>query len=354
VAPDPADADAWFALGRAHGMAQRHAEAEAAFRRAAEIRPAMRDAKLNLAYALLHQRKFREAIPVLLSAREPGERSVNDALMVSVLSALQDEPTGSPESLPALPPLVADPLVSVVIPTRERPAMLRDALASVERQSYRNWEAIVVNDGGGKLDLPEGLAAKITAIDLGAAQGVARARNVALRAARGAVIALLDDDDLFLPQHLEALVTGLRGSGAAFACTRSIGVEERVAGGVREELRRAMPYEYRYSRALLLVRNLIPTATWGARRECFERCGGFDESLACAEDWDMLLRLSAAVPFHLVAALTAEIRVRPGASDSVTRRVPLRPTCELLYRRYPSAGNELIELGRRIYMESVR
>jgi hypothetical protein len=353
VVPGPADADAWFALGRAHGLARRHAEAEAAFRKAAEIRPAMREAQLNLAYALVHQRKFREAIPVLLAAREPGERSVNDTLMVSVLSVLQDEPAGSSGPSLELRPLGADPLVSVVIPTRDRPAMLQDALASVARQSYRNWEAIVVNDGGGRLELPQGRAAQVTAIDLGAPQGVAHARNAALRAARGAVIAFLDDDDLFLPQHLEALVTGLRGSGAAFAYTRSIGVEERVTGGVREELRRGMPYEYRYSRALLLVRNLIPTATWGARRECFERCGGFDEGLACAEDWDMLLRLSAAVPFHLVAALTAQIRVRPSAADSVTRRVPLRPTCELLYRRYPSAGHELIELGRSVYLESI-
>lgn len=313
----------------------------------------MREAQLNLGFSLLHQRKFREAIAQFLSARTPGDRTVNDALIVSVLSVLQDEPAAGPEPSIDLPPLGADPLVSVVIPTRNRPAMLRDALASVGHQTYGNWEAIVVNDGGEKVSLPDNLASRVTAIDLGAAQGVARARNHALTAARGAIIAFLDDDDLFLPQHLVTLVAGLRESGAAFAYTRSVGVEEQISDRGRVELRRGMPYEYRYSRALLLVRNLIPTANWGARRECFERCGGFDETLACAEDWDMLLRLSAAMPFHLIPVVSAEIRVRPAAADSITRRVPLRPTCELLYRRYPSGGHELIELGRRIYMESV-
>ena len=319
----------------------------------AQTHPALREANLNLGFALVQQRKFREAIPVLLSARMPGDRGVNDALMVSVLSLLQHEPAGRAAGPFDLAPLGADPLVSVVIPTRDRPGMLRDALLSVGGQTYGRWEAIVVNDGGAKPSIPEELAAKVVYFEFGAPQGVARARNAGLRAARGAVVAFLDDDDIYLPRHLETLVGALRESGAALAYTRSVGVEERIEGHTRLELRRGLPYEYQYARALLLVRNLIPTANWGVRRECFERCGGFDEGLACAEDWDMLLRLSAVAPFHLVAAITAQIRVRSGVPDNVTRRIPLRPTCELLYRRYPDEGSELIALGRRIYLESV-
>jgi O-antigen biosynthesis protein len=352
AAPDPRDADAWFALGRDHGMAQRHAEAEAAFRKVVALKPEMREARINLGMALVYQGRHREAIPVLLEARVPGDRSLNDILMYCILSALQGgtEAKGLPVS--GLAPLDPDAPVSVVIPTSNRPVMLGDALASLADQTYGNWEVVVVNDGGDDLHLPVAVAGRATYIRLEQRGGAARARNVALRAARGAVIAFLDDDDVFLPRHLECLVAGLRASGAAFAYTKSVPVEERVTDGVREEIRRGFAYDYRYSRELLLVRSLMPPTTWGARREAFERCGGFDEGLAWTEDWDMLLRLSALGPFHQIREATAEIRVRPGVADSTTRRIPLAPWCEEIYRRYPSGGDALIELGRSIYLES--
>lgn len=320
----------------------------------------MLEAQLNLAFSLVHQGRFRDAIAAAVAAREisPGDRSVKDVLMFAVLSALQDDSAANPAAAVELGPLSPNPLISVIIPTRDRPDMLRDALASVMRQTYGNWEVILVNDGGQDVSavlatLPAGAGSRITGVSFPLPQGVARARNDALRVARGEVFAFLDDDDLFLPGHLDTLIAGMRESGAGFAYTRSVGVEERITSGARVELRRGAPLEYRYSRSLLLVRNLIPTANWGVRRECLERCGRFDDTLACAEDWDMLLRLSVLVPFHLIPAITAEIRVRPGTIDSVTRRVPLRPTCELLYQRYPSNGNDLIELGRKVYMQSV-
>jgi hypothetical protein len=358
AARQPSEVEAWFALGRAHGMLDQDRQAEAAFRRAAQLRPDLRDAHLNVALSLAYQGRPREAMPALLEARRlsPGDREVNDTLLWVVLSALQEEPGhGAP---PALAPLGPEPLVSVIIPTRNRPAMLRDALESVARQRYGRWEVLVVNDGGEDVaqvlaSLPAALGGRITLLNEPQARGAAAARNRALGAARGEVMAFLDDDDLYLPEHLAALVAQLRASGAPFAYTRSIAVEEKIVDGRRVEMRRGTPREYRVSHAMLLVRNLIPTANWGVRRECFERYGLFDESLACAEDWDLLLRLSSRFPLQLAAQVTAEIRVRPDTADSVTRRVPLRPICELFYRRYPSGGRELVELGRAVYLECV-
>ena len=73
---------------------------------------------------------------------------MDDTLLWALLSVLQDEPTTLSFPPPPLAPLDAQPLVSVVVPTRNRPAMLKDALESVVRQGYRHWEAVVVNDGG--------------------------------------------------------------------------------------------------------------------------------------------------------------------------------------------------------------
>jgi len=238
--------------------------------------------------------------------------------------------------------------------------MLRDALESVTRQTYGNWEAIVVNDGGEDIStivssLPKNAAAKITALGSRFPQGQARARNHALAAAQGEIIAFLDDDDLFFPDHLETLVSGLRESGAAFAYTQTAMVEERIVGDDRVDcVRRSMFTEFRYSRALLLVRNVIPTINWGVRRECFENCGAFDETLRCAEDWELLLRFSERIAFHQILKATAEVRVRQDADDCVTKRNRLQPVCELLYRRYPSGGNEMVELGRELFLALIR
>jgi hypothetical protein len=349
------DVEVLFALGTAHGMLNQDAEAETVFREAARLRPDLRDAHLNVALSLVYQGKLRDAVAPLLQARgvAPADPAVAEQLMTVLLGILQDEPAG-PRSGPQFPSLPAQPLVSVVMPTRDRPSMLRDALHSVARQSYGNWEALVANDGsadaaGVVRELAPQDAARVTVLHTGGAKGAARARNLAIGAAKGEIVAFLDDDDLYLPEHLEVLVQAMAPSGAPVAYTESTAVEERLEGGRRVEVRRGSALQYRYSRSLLLVRNMIPTANWGMRRECFRRWDGFDEGLACAEDWDLLLRFSAQTPFLRIARTTTEIRVRAGAPDSVTQRVPLRPTCELLYRRYPPGASELVALGREVY-----
>jgi hypothetical protein len=353
------DIDVLFALGTAHGMLNQDAEAEAAFREAARLRPDLRDAHLNVALSLLYQGRPREAIAPLVAARRiaPADPAVADQLMTVVLGILQDEAAG-PQATPRFAPLPAQPLVSVVVPTRDRPFLLRDALQSVARQSYGNWEVIVADDGGGDAaavarTLEPHAAARVKVVRTEGGKGAARARNLAVAAARGEILAFLDDDDLYLPEHLAELVLAVAPSGAPVAYTESAAVEERLDEGRRVEIRRASALPYRYSRSLLLVRNMIPTACWGMRRECFLRWGGFDEGLACAEDWDLLLRYSSHTPFLRIARTTAEVRVRAGAPDSVTQRVPLQPTCELLYRRYPAGTSELIALGREVYAASI-
>lgn len=361
VARCPDDLEAWYTLGQAQGMLDQHAQAEHAFRNAARLRPDMREAHFNVALSLAYRDKLRESLPSFLAARKlaPEIPGLEQTLLEVLLRILQDEhhaDAGGATKLPALP---AAPLVSVVVPTRNRALMLRDALESVCRQTYANWEAIVVNDGGEDVSavlqaLPAEAAAKITCFRSPQSRGQASARNTGVGAARGDIVAFLDDDDLYKPAHLETLVAGLRASGAAVGYTRAEAVWEQLVEDRRVELRRgpALPW-YRYSRALLLVRNCMPIDNWAVRRECFERYGSFDESLPCAEDWDLLLRFSAQVDFQQIMEMTTEVRVREDAADSVSKRNPLRPVCALLYGRYAAGGDELVGLARELYLKSL-
>lgn len=95
--------------------------------------------------------------------------------------------------------------VSVVIPTRARPLLLRRALQSVQRQTAQSWEAIVVVDGPDpetEALLREQTDQRIRFIVNETSLGGSEARNVGIRSATGDWIALLDDDDEWLPERL--------------------------------------------------------------------------------------------------------------------------------------------------------
>ena len=147
---DPGNADAWFTLGQAQGMLDRHAAAESAFRGAVRLRPGMHEAHFNVALSLAYRGRLLESVGSFVDARklEPNIPGLEATFLDVLLQILQDEHDADASPKLQFAPLPAEPLVSVVIPTQNRLPLLRDALESVCRQTYRNWEAVVVNDGG--------------------------------------------------------------------------------------------------------------------------------------------------------------------------------------------------------------
>jgi glycosyltransferase involved in cell wall biosynthesis len=114
-----------------------------------------------------------------------------------------------------------DPLVSVVIPTRGRSQLVARAVVSALKQTERNIEVIVVIDGPdpateAELDrIANGELAdgRLVRVSLEQSLGGAEARNVGIRAARGRWVALLDDDDEWLPNKLRAQVEAAEAAG---------------------------------------------------------------------------------------------------------------------------------------------
>lgn len=101
----------------------------------------------------------------------------------------------------------SNPLVSVVIPTRNRPALLLRAVRSALEQALREIEVIVVIDGEQESSSVSALAGladpRVRCIPVGRQVGGAEARNIGIREARAPWIALLDDDDEWLPAKLQ-------------------------------------------------------------------------------------------------------------------------------------------------------
>lgn len=120
-----------------------------------------------------------------------------------------------------------EPLFSVIIPTRDRPDLLQLAVASVLAQTVRDFECVVVDDG--TVDgMPLPVEDRIRVVPTGGGGGAAVARNVGLGAARGRLIAFLDDDDEFTSDRLAIGLQGLRAAPIALCWRSRIGARDRA------------------------------------------------------------------------------------------------------------------------------
>jgi glycosyltransferase involved in cell wall biosynthesis len=193
----------------------------------------------------------------------------------------------------------AAPLVSVVLPTHNRAALLGRAMRSVLAQTHAALELIVVDDGSTDAT-PQLLAAcadpRLRVVHLPGNSGPAAARNAGIRAARGEFIAFQDDDDYWLVDKLEAQLAGLQSAVplAGWCLGGFIQVEPkgvRYVGGLR--------YFRQLDHRLGLGeagpdRSLIATPNWLVRRDALQRAGLFDERMRSWEDVELGLRLEDA------------------------------------------------------------
>jgi len=252
-------------------------------------------------------------------------------------------------------------LVSVIIATKDREEMLGYALRSLEQQTYQNWEAIVINDGG--VDVSGVIAhvdskSRIRYLQNTESMGQAKARNRALKSVSGDIITFLDDDDIFLPDHLATVVDALNDDERQmFVYTDAYIVQETLKNGARREVNRTTVYEHGdYSKERLHIDNYIPINTWAFRRECIEKTGYFDESMNCCEDWEFLLRMAQEYKFRHIQSATVEVHHRVDIIDNVTR-LRLDETVsayEYIYSKYSDCDRDSIRQKRKNVIAGLR
>ena len=248
-------------------------------------------------------------------------------------------------------------LFTIILTTFNRPELLRDALNSIGQQSFKDFDVVLVNDNG---DPVESLLAEcdfpVTYIRQGRNGGPAAARNAALRLARGRYVVYLDDDDLYLPDHLEVLAKALATHPDSVVYTDAVFIQETITAGKRTEVAREQRYPHEaYSRERLLVNNYIPVNTFACPRALALAVGDFDESLAGLEDWEFLMRLSARSAFHHIQCETVQVRMRRDDSAPARRSEQALKDYPALYRelyaRHSDLGSEEIRRGRQQMLE---
>jgi len=206
----------------------------------------------------------------------------------------------------------AGPLVSVIVRTRDRPALLANALKSVAAQTYSNLEIVVVNDGGQDVkDVVTALAGNIPVVYVNheKSKGRSAAANSGFETAHGSYLNFLDDDDLIYPDHVETLVSFLQAKGGKVAYSSVLNVyfhgpPDTLENRSKEEL----IFDFDFDPDRILFENYIPVMSVLFSRDILSRVEGFCEDLDLFEDWDFWVRASRHFTFHHVDKVTAEYR----------------------------------------------
>lgn len=207
--------------------------------------------------------------------------------------------------------------VTVVVPAYCAEPYLRATLDNVAAQTLPPVELIVVDDGS-----PDGTRAVVERfarehphlpVRLLAEphRGPGATRNAGVRAAKTPWIAFLDSDDLWRPEKLARVWQAVLAHPAAnFFChneiTRQVdGTEQPADYGAGYDAGRSLP-------AQLYRRNYFSTSAVVCRRESVLQCGGFDETLSSAQDYELWLRMSPELRPVFVRESLGVYVMRPG------------------------------------------
>lgn len=185
---------------------------------------------------------------------------------------------------------VATPLVSVILPVRNRSRLLSRAIRSVQIQEYSNWECLVIDDGSSDDSVGEARRAAARDPRIRVCEqphrGAAAARNLGLSEARGDLLTYLDSDNRYLPGYLAQMVAAFGPDDDEIQCLYAGLVVGDAPSGETLLYQEDDP-------DLRLSRNVTDLNVFAHRRELFEQLGGFDEQLRRLQDWDLILRYSA-------------------------------------------------------------
>lgn len=204
----------------------------------------------------------------------------------------------SVESIGMLPMVRVPPCdvkCSVVVPAYNAARTLAQTLASAQRQTLREIEILVIDDGS--RDDTASIVADIAARDSRVRlishvnAGVSTARNAGIVASRADVIAFLDADDLWSVHHLATHLRRLSGNArldVSFSAARYIDEAGAVVGAAKPQLTDLQPRDF------LIGNPTTTTSTWVARRRSFETIGMFDATLSRSEDQAWLVRAALA------------------------------------------------------------
>lgn len=205
------------------------------------------------------------------------------------------------------------PLVSVITPTRNRWALLRETLQSLQAQTLPDWEHIIVDDGscdrtGEEMAALQQIDARFRYLPRrGATAGASACRNQGLLAARSDLIVFLDSDDLLDPGCLERRVAVMqRNADLGFAVFLMAAFLQR-RGDLDRKTSTDILGDDLLGFLLFELPWVTPSAIW--RRSALNQLGGWQETLLSWQDIDLHIRaLTAGIKYLKFPEIDCHVR----------------------------------------------
>ncbi|MFQ5430014.1 MAG: glycosyltransferase [Phycisphaerae bacterium] len=190
------------------------------------------------------------------------------------------------------------PAVSIIIPTYNRLSLLREALDSIHRQTYRDFEVIVIDDGSTE-EIASGVADHPVRprVVRQQRQGPAGARNLGIEEASADLVAFLDSDDLWQPIKLERFIAATQAQpdiNVFYGPMSPIDEAGNLVPG------RTKPCHDGWITEKLFCSSFVHIPTVVCRKALLFQANCFDRTLPVCEDYDLWLRVSVREPFALI------------------------------------------------------
>lgn len=237
----------------------------------------------------------------------------------------------------------SDPLVSVVIAAYNAEAFISDALDSIQAQTYRHFEVIVVDDGSSDRTAEIVRSYSHTDDRFRLVQqknsGVAASRNLAIQQSSGKYIAPIDADDIWYPERLEKHVRCLEASDESVGLVYSWSMYLTESGSIRaySPFGQLGPVEGNVLAILVFYNFLDNASTAMFRRSCIDAVGNYNTELKTCEDWDLYVRIAERYQFAIVPEYLIGYRQYSGSMS--TKCVTMSHFYELImsriYQRHP-------------------
>lgn len=215
------------------------------------------------------------------------------------------------------------PTVSVIIPAFNAAETLQTALGSVQGQSFRQWEAVVIDDGS--IDCTAEIAASLARADgriryhkSPSNRGASAARNAGLAKAQAEYVMFLDADDWIGKDHISRLVHALHRNplaGGAYTGYTFVTEDGRSEYRIRPKLSEPLS-QYLAHSCLFAIHSCL------VKRHLVQEARGFDESLVFGEDWDLWQRLTRQnIEFLALDECSAYYQARKGSLTRACGRI---------------------------------
>jgi glycosyltransferase involved in cell wall biosynthesis len=234
------------------------------------------------------------------------------------------------------------PKISVIMPTYNRARYIAEAIRSVQNQTLREWEMIVIDDGSN--DDTEKIVREIAAADPRISYfkneknlGIAKTRNRGVGLAKADYVAMLDSDDYWvkedkLARQLEAfeknMKLGIVGVNACF-----IDENGKVVGK-----RTNFPSNDTDIRQTELYRNILMQSGLLIKKSAILKAGGYDSSFSVFDDHDLWLKIGIDHGFMILPSVDLSYRVHKGGITIAKRIKAAKEGTRILFKyknRYP-------------------